>query len=202
MQPSVRTAGSKPAILEVPSTRRAEPEGKPHYVLQTSRNAWNRRKRPPKIRLRSRRKSSPPQLLLQARPLRPIYSPCSMKLTAAGCQRPALVPEEQTAPARCLGSLYPAQKRLRKNGLSERRRVPRGDSDGRTVERCPMGDASRSELSNPGLRGPNTKRAPGRPVRPYTARCASLRGRPPLTTSGAVRRSAHIQASEPSAPTW
>ena len=60
-----------------------------------------------------------------------------------------------------------------------------------------MGDASRSELSNPGLRGPTTKRAPGRPVRPYTARSASLRGRPPLTTSGAVRRSAHIQASEP-----
>ena len=42
-----------------------------------------------------------------------------------------------------------------------------------------MGDASRFELSNPGLRGPNTKRAPGRPVRPYTARSASLRGRPP-----------------------
>ena len=63
-----------------------------------------------------------------------------------------------------------------------------------------MVKASRSELSNPGLRGPNTKRAPGRPVRPYTARSASLRGRPPLTTSGAVRRSTHIQASEPSPP--
>ena len=61
-----------------------------------------------------------------------------MKLTAVHHQRPALVPEEQTAPARCLGSLYPAQKRLRKNGLSERRRVPRGDSDGRTAERCPQ----------------------------------------------------------------
>ena len=61
----------------------------------------------------------------------------------------------------------------------------------------PMGDASRSELSNPALRGPNAKRAPGRPVRPYTARSASLRGRPPLTTSGAGRWSAHIQASEP-----
>ena len=60
-----------------------------------------------------------------------------------------------------------------------------------------MGDASRSELSNPGLRGPNAKRAPGGPVRPYTARSASLRGRPPLTTSGAGRWSAHIQASEP-----
>ena len=60
-----------------------------------------------------------------------------------------------------------------------------------------MVKASRSELSNPGLRGPNTKRAPGRPVRPYTARCASLRGRPPLKTSAAGRRSAHIQASGP-----
>ena len=60
-----------------------------------------------------------------------------------------------------------------------------------------MVKASRSELSNPGLRDPNTKRAPGGPVRPYTARGASLRGRPPLKTSGAVRRSAHIQASEP-----
>ena len=118
------------------STRRTDTEGKLHYVLQTSRNAWNRRKRPPKIRLRSRRKSSPPQLLLQARPLRPIYSPCSMKLTAAGCQRPALVLDERMASARCLRSPYPAQKRLRKNGLSDRRRVPRGDSDGRTAERC------------------------------------------------------------------
>ena len=53
-----------------------------------------------------------------------------------------------------------------------------------------MVKASRSELSNPGLRGPNTKRAPGGPVRPYTARSASLRGRPPLTTSGAGRWSA------------
>ena len=61
----------------------------------------------------------------------------------------------------------------------------------------PMGDASRSELSNPGLRGPNAKRAPGRGVRPYTGRSASLRGRPPLTTSGAGRWSAHIQSSEP-----
>ena len=60
-----------------------------------------------------------------------------------------------------------------------------------------MVKASRSELSNPGLRGPTTKRAPGRPVRPYTARCASLRGRPPLTTSGAVRRSAHIPDPDP-----
>ena len=49
----------------------------------------------------------------------------------------------------------------------------------------PRVDASRSELANPALRGPNAKRAPGRPVRPYKARCASLRGRPPLTTSGA-----------------
>jgi hypothetical protein len=61
----------------------------------------------------------------------------------------------------------------------------------------PMGDASRSELSNPAFGCPNTKRAPGRGVRPYTARSASLRGRPPLTTSGAGRWSAHIQASEP-----
>ena len=60
-----------------------------------------------------------------------------------------------------------------------------------------MDDASRSELSNPGLRGPNAKRATGPPVCPYTARSASLRGRPPLTTSDAGRRSAHIRASEP-----
>ena len=60
-----------------------------------------------------------------------------------------------------------------------------------------MVKASRSKLSNPGLRGPNTKRAPGRPVRPYTARSASLRGRPPLTTSGAGRRSAHIPDPDP-----
>ena len=58
-----------------------------------------------------------------------------MKLTAVHHQRPALVPEEQTAPARCLGSLYPAQKRLRKNGLSERRRVPRGESEGLMADR-------------------------------------------------------------------
>ena len=38
--------------------------------------------------------------------------------------------------ARCHGSPYPAQNRQRKNGLSDRRRVPRGDSDGRTAERC------------------------------------------------------------------
>jgi len=49
VQPSVRTAGSKPAILEGPGTRRTEAEGKPHYVLQTSQNTWNRRKRPRKI---------------------------------------------------------------------------------------------------------------------------------------------------------
>ena len=65
-----------------------------------------------------------------------LFSSVSMKLTAAGCQRPALVLEERNAAPRCLGSPYPAQKRLRKNGLSERRRVPRGDSDGRTAERC------------------------------------------------------------------
>ena len=62
-----------------------------------------------------------------------------------------------------------------------------------------MVKASRSKLANPALRGPNAKRAPGGPVRHYTARSASLRGRPPLTTSGAVRRSAHIQPSEPNA---
>ena len=49
MQPSVRTAGSKPAILEAQVRRRTDAEGKPHYVLQTSRNAWNRRKRPRKM---------------------------------------------------------------------------------------------------------------------------------------------------------
>ena len=60
-----------------------------------------------------------------------------------------------------------------------------------------MGDASRSELANPALRGPNAKRGPGPPVRPYTARSASLRGRPPLTTSVASRRSAHIPDPDP-----
>ena len=65
-----------------------------------------------------------------------LFSSVSMKLTAAGCQRPALVLYERNGAARCLRSPYPAQKRLRKNGLSERRRVPRGDSDGRTAERC------------------------------------------------------------------
>ena len=88
-----------------------------------------------------------------------------MKLTAVHHQRPALVPEEQTAPARCLGSLYPAQKRLRKNGLSERRRVPRGDSDGRTADRCFQwatlaGLSSRIQLKRP------KHKARARPARP------------------------------------
>ena len=60
-----------------------------------------------------------------------------------------------------------------------------------------MGDASRSELSNPAFRCPYAKRAPGRDVCPYTARSASLRGRPPLTTSVAGRRSAHIPDQDP-----
>ena len=60
-----------------------------------------------------------------------------------------------------------------------------------------MGDASRSELSNLAFRCPNAKRAPGRGVRPYTARCASLRGRPPLTTSDASRWSACIPDPDP-----
>ena len=38
---------------------------------------------------------------------------------------------------------------------------------------------------------------PGCP--PYTARCASLRGRPPLTTSGVGRWSAHIPDQDPEA---
>ena len=49
VQPSVRTAGSKTAILEAQVRRRTDAEGKPHYVLQTSQNAWNRRKRPCKM---------------------------------------------------------------------------------------------------------------------------------------------------------
>ena len=59
-----------------------------------------------------------------------------MKLTAAGCQRPALVLDEPNAVRAVPRSPYPAQNRLQKNGLSERRRVPRRESEGRTAERC------------------------------------------------------------------
>ena len=135
VQPSVRTAGSKPAILEVPGTRQAEPEGKPHYVLQASRNTWNRRKRPAKSRLRSRRNS---RLCLSsvACLCSPNLSPVQHEADGCGFQRPGTGHRRTDAAARCLGSPYPAQNRQRKNGLSELRRVPRGDSDGRTAERC------------------------------------------------------------------
>ena len=59
-----------------------------------------------------------------------------MKLTAVRHSVLERVLDTRNSAARCLGSPYPAQKRLRKNGLSDRRRVPRGDSDGRTAERC------------------------------------------------------------------
>ena len=59
MQPSVRTAGSKPAILQAPRTCRADAEGKPCYVLQTSRNAWNRQKRARKDLMRTLRVIEP-----------------------------------------------------------------------------------------------------------------------------------------------
>ena len=57
---------------------------------------------------------------------------------ADGCGLPASSSGQRRTDtaARCCGSPYPAQNRQRKNGLSERRRVPRGDSDGRTAERC------------------------------------------------------------------
>ncbi len=118
-------------------TRRAEPEGKPHYVLQPSRNAWNRRKRPAKSRLRSRRNS---RLCLSsvACLCSPNLSPVQHEADGCGFQRPGTGHRRTDASARCLGSPYPAQNRQRKNGLSDRRRVPRGDSDGRTAERCPQ----------------------------------------------------------------
>ena len=68
-------------------------------------------------------------------PVLQIQALCSMKLTAVHHQRPALVLDERMAAARCLGSPYPAQKRLRNNGLSERRRVPRGESEGLMADR-------------------------------------------------------------------
>ena len=107
---------------------------------------------------------------------------------ADGCsyQRPSTGPRRVkrtgAVPRLAVSSPKPAAKKwaLRPPSRAQRRqRRPHGRA------LLPMGDASRSELANPALRGPNAKRAPGRPVRPYTARSASLRGRPPLTTSGA-----------------
>ena len=59
-----------------------------------------------------------------------------MKLTAAATSVQALVLDERKTAAAVPRSPYLAHLGLRKNGLSERRRVPRGDSDGRTAERC------------------------------------------------------------------
>ena len=82
------------------------------------------------------REVEPPQPKRKLAQSPALFSPVSMKLTAAATSVQALVLDERNGPARCLRSPYPAQKRLRKNGLSELRRVPRGDSEGRTAERC------------------------------------------------------------------
>ena len=117
---------------------------------------------------------------------------------ADGCRLPAsstgprLATDARAALRLAVSSPKPAAKKwaLRPPPRAQRRqRRPHGRA------MPPMGDASRSELSNPAFRCPYAKRAPGRDVCPYTARSASLRGRPPLTTSGAGRWSAHIQAS-------
>ena len=136
VQPSVRTAGSKPAVLEVPGTRRVGARRK--TLLRTLGIA--KRVEPSEASAQNRAQPSRREGLgVACRKLwtNPLFSsPRSMKLTAAGCQRPARVPDTRNCGREPGGSPYPAQNRQRKNGLSDRRRVPRGDSDGRTAERC------------------------------------------------------------------
>ena len=121
-----------------------------------------------------------------ALPISRILSSAQHEADGCSYQRPSTGPirakRHGAAAGLAVSSPKPAAKKwaLRPPSRAQRRqRRPHGRA------LLPMGDASRSELSNPAFRCPNTKRAPGRGVRPYTARSASLRGRPPLTTSGA-----------------
>ena len=88
---------------------------------------------------------------------------------ADGCRLPASSTGPKRAKRRraaaglAVSSPKPAAKKwaLRPPSRAQRRqRRPHGRA------LLPMGDASRSELANPALRGPNAKRAPGRPVCP------------------------------------
>ena len=152
---------------EVPATRQAESAGKLHYVLQTSRNAWNRRRAARDLAQAGRIIVPPLCGLSVAKAQKRLSSPEQHE--ADGCASPA----SSTGPIRAkrhgaaaglaVSSPKPAAKKwaLRPPSRAQRRqRRPYGRA------RPPMGDASRSELSNPGLRGPNAKRAPGRPVCP------------------------------------
>jgi hypothetical protein len=164
VQPSVRTAGSKPAILEAHVRRRTE-----KTPLRTP--AVAKRVEPSEASaqnlIEASRQTEGDHLAEVALPISRILS--SVQHEADGCASPA----SSTGPRRAERGPRGASLAVSSPKLGCEKWALRPPSRAQRRQRRPYGrapptivKASRFELSNPGLRGPNAKRAPGRPVCP------------------------------------